>query len=86
MNMNQDLKLGFGAGGKEGRVLAVSISELRLGVLGKDMLQDLKLGLGIGWGRQGRVVFLAGGCFFLLLSRYIKERDDGGRRDDAAHF
>jgi hypothetical protein len=52
MNMNQDLKLGFGAGGKEGRVLAASRSELRLGVLGKDMIQDLKLGFGIGWGRK----------------------------------
>jgi hypothetical protein len=52
MNMNQDLKLGFGARGKEGRVITVSRSELRPGVLGKDMIQDLKLGFGIGWGRK----------------------------------
>jgi small nuclear ribonucleoprotein (snRNP)-like protein len=75
MKMNQDLKLGFGAGGKEGKVLAISRSELRLGVLGKDMLQDLKLGLGIWWGRKGRVVFLALGAVSSCFSRSILRRE-----------
>jgi hypothetical protein len=52
MDMNQDVKLGLGAAGKVGRVLAVSRSELRLGVLLKDMNQDLKFGFGLGWGRK----------------------------------
>jgi len=38
--------------GKGSKSLSSFKSELRLGVLGKDMIQDLKLGFGIGWGRK----------------------------------